>query len=243
MKTLPLVSRTVVPLLISFALTAAPATANNTPAAPGGTGPGGAVHRPYEKAIAMTDFERAEARLNAMSRGENPRAPHVSSTRSSKLTDAVDGRRSPERFFRYELFDELLMALCAENAHHDAARLDWAPALRSVGVDGSTFWPALESSIGSYRSAHCVRHGVAVRARTASVQIKTVRGDAEVQVRVDLQQCRSRAAAFGAAERAIGKATLAKVLYGVVAPVTSLSYSTSDEHHVDQMLYMEGGCK
>jgi hypothetical protein len=239
MSTVPRASAS---LLIFFAVTAGPVAASNTPVAPNKNRPGGAVHRPYEKAVAMTDAERAAVRLSAMTRGENPRAPHVNSVVGSRYTDVIDGRRNPERFFRYELFDELLMALCAENVHRDAARRDWTPALRSVGVDDTIFWTTLENSVGSYRSAHCVRRGVAVPARTTPVQIISVRGGA-VPVRIDLQQCRSRAAAFDAAQRAIGKATLARVLYGVVAPVTSLSYSTSDEHHIDEMLYIEGGCK
>ncbi|HEV8435415.1 MAG TPA: hypothetical protein VGR95_18545 [Thermoanaerobaculia bacterium] len=191
----------------------------------------------------MTDSERAAARLGAMTHGEDPRVPHVNSTGPSRYADVVDGRRNPERFFRYELFDELLMALCPENVHRDAAKRDWGPALRSVGVDDAAFWATLEASAGSYRSAHCVRRGVAVGSRTTRVEIKSARGGAAVPVRVDLQKCRSRAAAFDAVERALGKATLAKVLYGVVAPVTSLSYSGSEEHHVDEMLYIEGGCK
>jgi hypothetical protein len=161
----------------------------------------------------------------------------------TRFTDDIDGHRNPELFFRYELFDELLMALCPENVHREAARRDWGPALRGLGVDDTSFWAQLATSIGAYRSARCVRRGVTVAGHSTSLRIKNARGDGEVQVRIDLQQCRSRAAAFGAAQKAIGKATLSRVLYGVVAPVSNLSYATSNEHHIDELLYIEAGCK
>src|SRR5947209_9233586 len=129
-----LVRRTIAPVLISLVVAASAVTAENTPVVADKNRPGGTVHRPYEKATAMTGSERAIARLTAMTRGENPRAPHATAMAATRYIDAVDGRRNPERFFRYELFDELLMALCTENVHREAAKRDWGPALRSVGV-------------------------------------------------------------------------------------------------------------
>lgn len=207
--------------------------------------PGGAVHRNYAKALAMTDLERATARQAAMSRGDMPRSPHVSAARSTStnFSDVVDGRRNPEMFFRYELFDELVMVFCPENEYREAAKQGWSPDLRGLGIDDALFWEQLEQSVGSYRSEHCIPRGRTVGGHTVSVRIKTMRGEGDVKVHVDLQKCRGRAAAFDAAQKAIGKVTLAKVLYGVVAPVSKLSYATGDEHHIDEMLYIEGGCK
>jgi hypothetical protein len=237
-------TRAVLLSLICFVVTAVSGSANGPRLVAAKTQPGGAVHRAYERALAMSDSDRATARQAAMTRGDNPRSPHVNAIKTTTYTDNIDGRRNPELFFRYELFDELLMVLCPENVHRDAARRDWGTDLRNLGVDDMSFWTELATSAGSYRSAHCVRRGLTLPDHaTTRVRIKNQRGDGEVQVRVDLQQCRSRAAAFVAAQRAIGKATLSKVLYGVVAPVSKLSYSTSDEHHIDESLYIEEGCK
>jgi hypothetical protein len=143
---------------------------------PGGFVTGGVVARNYETALAMTDAERARRRQAGMSRVET-RSPHLN-LRQSSYTEKVDGRRNPELFFRHELFDELLMALCPLYEHHDAAKRDWGPALRSIGVDDSLFWGQLERSVGSCRSAHCLRRGVTVPDhRDATVRVKSAHGE------------------------------------------------------------------
>ena len=189
-----------------------------------------------EDAPALSNAERATLRERAMSTVERPRSRPF-------YTDKVEGRRHPELFFRYELFDELLMVLCPLNEHRDAAKRGWEAELARRGVDGRSFWVELEQSVGSYQSAHCLRRGVTRGSRLTRVLVKSVHGDAQFPVRVDLQQCRRRFAAFEAAQRMIGKTTLDKILYTVVAPVTNLSYASTEPHHVEEMAYIDRGCK
>ena len=234
-------------LLLMMTAAATQADDNKTGSAAGRHRPGGVVTRVvvmtgYEKAMAMTDAERARRRQAGMSRVESPRSPRFNA-RQSQYTESLDGRRNPELFFRHELFDEILWSLCPFNEHRDVAKRDWGSQLRSLGVDDSLFWEQLERSAGSYRSAHCIPKGGMPGGRTVAVRVKSIDGGGEVQLHVDLQRCRSRFAALEAAQKAIGKATLDKVLYAVVAPVTSMSFATSRDHRIDELVYFERGCQ
>jgi len=231
--------------ITALLLIAAPADfAFEQTARPAPPKPGGVVMRIYPPVTALTNIERALRRQAALMRRDMPATRGHVRVMQPAYTETVTGRLHPELLFRHELFDYLVLVLCPLSKYRDAAKRDWSTELRGIGVDDSVFWKRLEKSAGAYRSVHCVGPGVTRPGHPlTSVRVKNLRGDGEVQILVDLQQCRRRFAAIQSAQNSIGNATLDKVLYSVVAPVTNFSTSTSEGNYIEKLLYLEEGCK
>jgi len=182
--------------------------------------------------VSMSDDARARRRASQMT-----------IDKSGGYRESIDGRKTPELYFRHELFDTLASAICPLDKRAAARRASYAAGLTSLGIEPSAFWRHLSDALGSYVPPGCGASGVDRHngPRTA-VSVKSLRGDSVV-IHVSLSSCRARAAAITAAQKAIGKETLDKVLYSIVATNLQSSFFGTDKERVEQLRYIEGGCR
>jgi len=182
--------------------------------------------RPWE----WTDEERVAERFNPnaiAARNAAYRAAEAARGRATtssvversdgKLEYVIEGRRNPELFLPFELFDMLVAGAdpsvaAAEKAH---AALD--PGIRKLGLDPNIFWSQLSGAAGQYVHAH-------------------LSGE-----KSGASPCDRRNAMI-AAESAVGHDVLYRVLYLVVAPTTVYASVTDSSHPGVDLLNVEKGC-
>ncbi|MEO6260432.1 MAG: hypothetical protein ABIP63_08775 [Thermoanaerobaculia bacterium] len=141
----------------------------------------------------------------------------VSQNDSKVVTYEIDGRRNPELFLEYELFDILLAGLAPETLTRAKQRAFYGPSIRQFGYDENAFWNSLESVVSGYLAG----------------------GSAETDGEA---RCVERYQALQAARRLFGH-RFDQFLYLVVAPTVRSSTSTMDQNHGAALRRAEAGCQ
>ncbi len=162
---------------------------------------------------------------------------------SRTFVEKIDGRTHPELFFRHELFDMLVSGVCPANPRAAAIRAPYGPSLRAMGLDDQAFWRRLSAAVGTYTPFdYCAPPGVSRRhERRVAVRVKFGSGD-PVTVHVFREECRARYAAMQRVRKELGRTTLDRVLYGVIAPNQQMSYAGTEEHRIEELQFIESGC-
>lgn len=139
------------------------------------------------------------------------------------LVYSIDGRRNPELFLSFELFDMLLFGLASDETHRAKQRQFCGEPIRSLGYDEEMFWTSLASVSGNY------------------LQIKNDESCADAPCAEE--RCKKRYDAMEAARRLFGRAALNRILYTVVAPTMQQSTATLDTNHRAALERQESGCR
>jgi hypothetical protein len=139
------------------------------------------------------------------------------------LTYDIDGRRNPELFLSYELFDMILFGLATDASHRAKQQQYYRKSIRSLGYDDEMFWSSLASVSGDYlemkNGAYCTDKACA---------------DA---------RCATRYDALEAARQLFGREEFNRILYTVVAATMQSSWATLDVNHRAALRREEMGCR
>ena len=135
---------------------------------------------------------------------EVPSASAYSAPEHRTTSITVDGKRNPELLLPHELFEGIVAGVDPD--HPDLRirqRALLAPGLRELGISCDQFWADLSATASDY-------------ARTRWSRPKDL--------------CIMRNAALQAAEAKIGRETLYRVFYEVMAPYSGVAEATNDPH-------------
>jgi len=186
-------------------------------------------------AWALADAQRIATRV----RPQSLHAAAAEPVPAGVYSEHVDGRRHPELFLRFELFDRLLGAFSADQKRSTNAHRLYDRRLAAFGYESvNQFWAALDWAAQPYLST--VR--TPVHAPRAAF---TSRSGKKMVLPVALEQCRARAVALERARTLFGSADFDRVLYTVVAPQADHSFSATVNaaERAEQLEYMAGGCR
>jgi hypothetical protein len=175
-----------------------------------------------------TDEERVAARFdpasiaerNAAYEASDPRVGRVASDKAGVTTYVIEGKRNPELLFPHELFDMLLAGIDPRESNRLKARARFDPGIRALGVDEAVFWERIDDAAHDYFAAVIAGHG----------------GAHEAGSRCELRKALETSAMM------IGRETLYRVLYTVVAPGMWSSGSTNSPHPAKDLLNEAKGC-
>jgi len=134
----------------------------------------------------------------------------------------IDGRRNPELFLSFELFDGILTGLSPDASLRAKQRQFLGKSIRSLGYQDEMFWSSLESVSGNY---------LAIKDRVCTDKACS---DA---------RCASRHDALGAARQLFGEKEFNRILYTVVASTMRQSTATLDSGHRASLRREEMGCR
>lgn len=172
---------------------------------------------------AAVRFDRASiAERNAAYEASDPRIDRANVTSEKKgfITLVIEGKRNPELLFPHELFDMLIGGIDPNESARQKARAHFATGLRALGVNETEFWDRVDQAAHDYITAKVAGHN----------------GPHEAGSRC------ARHKALEASETLIGRDTLYRVLYIVVAPGTFHSESTNFPDPAKQVLRDARGC-
>lgn len=179
----------------------------------------------------MTDGERIERRAAAAVTSKDI------ADRGSR--EKIEGRRNPELFLSYELYDFLLWGLSDDVKRQQAAHTKFDPKIRASGYDVAKFWRALHATAEPYIELRNTRGRQGSHATMITSPVGT-----KVLVPVDRDVCAARITALEQTRRIFGRRSFDRLLYSVVAPTMSHTSSTNSPSDVGvQLRYMAGGCK
>ena len=176
-----------------------------------------------------TDDERIAARFDPISIAQRNgafRGANLSSMTAAPLGHAqrtesvIDGRRNPELFMPFELFDSLVSAVDPRPEIRDKARTYLGPGIATLDLEPSEFWKTLETHAGQY-----ARHRIAPQ-RDNGTAI-----------------CAERVQTLTRMQTAIGNDILQRVLYQVVAPTMVHVESTNFPDPAGQLRRTARGCQ
>jgi hypothetical protein len=139
------------------------------------------------------------------------------------FTYEIDGRRNPELFLPFELFDMLLFGLTPDESHRTKQRLFFRKSIHSLGYEDEMFGSSLASVSGDY------------------LEIRN-REDCNDKACSDAR-CTARYDALEAARQLFGEAKFNRILYTVVAPTMQQSTATLDSGHRVALQREEMGCR
>jgi hypothetical protein len=137
------------------------------------------------------------------------------------LSYTIDGRRNPELFLPYELFDSLLSGFAADAELRRKQRGLLRHGIRSFGYDDAEFWSRLEALAAA---------SIAFRQEGPPRRLQLEDADERTCIRYKaLQAARLEFARFD------------EFLYTVIAPHTSMGVATSEENAVALLRRAEEG--
>lgn len=134
----------------------------------------------------------------------------------------IDGRRNPELFLTFELFDSLMLGLSPDEAMRAPARQRKQKVLRSLGFDEAAFWTRLES--------------VSLIYLETQERVCTTKECADAR-------CAARFDAMEAARKLFGTQEFDRMLYLAVAPALKKATATLDRNHRAALQREELGCR
>ena len=134
----------------------------------------------------------------------------------------IDGRRNPELFLSFELFDSLLSGLSPQDSMRSGQRRFISKSIRSFGYDEQKFWSSLESVSAIY----------------LGVKEKSCADKACIDAR-----CSARYDALEAARQLFGPEEFNRFLYVVVAPNKQLALASLYKGHRESLRRQESGCR
>jgi hypothetical protein len=144
-----------------------------------------------------------------------------SSAKNGSISSVVEGKRNPELLFPHELFDMLLGGIDPNESTRQKERAHLDPGIRSLGLNETEFWDRIDQAAHEYIAAQVAGHG----------------GAHEAGSRCALHK------ALEMSESLIGRDTLYRVLYIVVAPGMFQSESTNFPDPGKEALRRAKGCE
>jgi hypothetical protein len=196
-----------------------------------------------------TDEERLAVRFDPKSIAEraaaaaaDPNGPRFRSQKNGpqplakKQMQVIVGRRNPELFMPYELFDTFLGGLVQNDPSLFRQEIDERGAYLELPAD---FWPVMEEITKPF-----------VASRREQMRLgRTLKGpddprQAEVQAairRLQAGDCAARADALAEARRRFGRTTIDRLLYELLAP-DQMNFS-DDPFPATRLLEIAGGCR
>lgn len=213
--------------------------------------------KPAKAAWQWTNDERLAARFDPASiiersspEATQPYGASASATPSGRMqsqgvgtprtTNIIIGRRNPELFMPFELFDRLVRdGVSAADADAQARFRERLSRVIAPVMNPQDFWLTIETASQPFANADReVRHLSASLSDAASDRRPKILREIN-----DAQQpmCRARAEALLLAEKSIGREKLYRVLYDGVAP--ELSTFGGAEATAEQMRHIAGGCQ
>jgi len=168
-------------------------------------------------------------------------APRNAQTNAVKDADALPnviiGDRNPELFLPHELYVRLVFASIVEDRYKYYR--DQAGEKIAVILNVDDFWRELEAASAPYSALLRREQELAQRLNAAGSEERPALLQ---QIRaVQEPQCAARADALAAAVKAIGRRSLYRVLYEVVAP--TMATTTYGDETATQANFVAGGCR
>jgi hypothetical protein len=160
----------------------------------------------------------------------------------SASTMLVEGRKTPELFLAWELFDALLdRGFSLEGEKYNLlTRRPIEERAAALGF-GRDLWPRLEKVASPY-----LRLQAEEAARQLSGSKPHAGAEAKNQFKMSagsLHLCRARAQALSDAKAEFGEEAFLRLLYEAVAPEVQFTYLSIDPEYDDQLRFIEGGCR
>lgn len=183
-------------------------------------------------AWAMTHAERLEVRMNPTARAERVRQSEQRAGRTTGVppADVLDGRTHPELFFPMELFETLVRVGFGPSSATYPKMLQQRSSdlFQSPGE-----WERFEEITAEYRSL--------LQAQSAALS----RFDQPTVDDLQKKKCRAGALALAASREAFGAERFDRILYEIVAPDVSSSYSldTDFQKVARALIAKEEGCR
>ena len=134
----------------------------------------------------------------------------------------IDGRRNPELFLSFELFDALLTGLSPQESTRTSQRQLRQKYLRSLGYDPNVFWGSLEGLSADYLDTQ--------------TRMCTDKACADAR-------CVARFQALEAARKLFGRDEFNRLLYLAVAPTLRHATATMDKNYRADLERQELGCR